>query len=164
MNLSKDKVTEIFYFADNFCKEFYKAIEIYAIEEGGKARREPRRKPKMSSGEVVTIMVLFHYGAFRNLKHFYLHYVCRHMRGEFPQTVSYNRFVELKDKILLRKRSVIETVNDELKTMCQIEHSRHRSFTNFLTNTLAAMIAYSFFPKKPAIKFEVETTNQLALF
>ena len=83
---------------------------------------------------------------------------------EFPQTVSYNRFVELKDKILLRKRSVIETVNDELKTMCQIEHSRHRSFTNFLTNTLAAMIAYSFFPKKPAIKFEVETTNQLALF
>ena len=54
MNLSKDKVTEIFYFADNFCKEFYKAIEIYAFEEGGKARREPRRKPKMSSGEVVT--------------------------------------------------------------------------------------------------------------
>ena len=36
MNLSKDKVTEIFYFADIFCKEFYKAIEIYAIEEGGK--------------------------------------------------------------------------------------------------------------------------------
>ena len=48
--------------------------------------------------------------------------------------------------------------------MCQIEHSRHRSFTNFLTNTLAAMIAYSFFPKKPAIKFEVVTTNQLSLF
>ena len=48
--------------------------------------------------------------------------------------------------------------------MCQIEHSRHRSFTNFLTNTLVAMIAYPFFPKKPAIKFEVETTNQLSLF
>ena len=58
----------------------------------------------------------------------------------------------------------IETVNNELKTMYQNEHSRHRSFTNFLTNTLAAMIAYSFFPKKPAIKFEVETTNQLSLF
>ena len=76
MNLSKDKVTEIFYFADNFCKEFYKSIEAHAIEESGKARREPRRKPKMSSGEVV----------------------CRHMRGEFPQTVSYNRFVELMEK------------------------------------------------------------------
>ena len=98
MNLSKDKVTEIFYFADNFCKEFHKSIEAHAIEESGKGRREPRRKPKMSSGEVITIMVLFHYGAFRNLKHFYLHYVCRHMRGEFPQTVSYNRFVELMEK------------------------------------------------------------------
>ena len=74
MNLSKDKVTEIFYFADNFCKEFYKSIEAHAIEEAGKARREPRRKPKMSSGEVITIMVLFHYGAFRNLKHFCLDY------------------------------------------------------------------------------------------
>ena len=79
MNLSKDKVTEIFYFADNFCKKFYKSIEAHAIEEGGKPRREPRRKQKMSSGEVVTIMVLFHYGAFRNLKHFYIHYVCKHM-------------------------------------------------------------------------------------
>ena len=59
MNLSKDKVTEIFYFMDNFCKEFYKPLEAHAIEEAGKARREPRRKPKMSSGEVITIMVLF---------------------------------------------------------------------------------------------------------
>ena len=61
--------------------------------------------------------------------------------------------MELKDRILLRKRSVIETVNDELKNLCQIEHSRHRAFVNFLTNTIAALIAYSFFPKKPAIKF-----------
>lgn len=52
----------------------------------------------MSPGEVITIMVLFHYGAFRNHKHFYLHYVCRHMQGKFPQTVSYNRFVELMEK------------------------------------------------------------------
>ena len=82
----------------NFCKEFHNSIEAHAIEESGKARREPRRKPKMSSGEVITIMVLFHYGAFRNLKHFYIHYVCKHMQGEFPQTVSYNRFVELMEK------------------------------------------------------------------
>ena len=39
MNLSNDKVTEIFYFADNFCKEFYKSTEAHAIEESGKARR-----------------------------------------------------------------------------------------------------------------------------
>ena len=75
-----------------------------------------------------------------------------------------NCLMELKDKILLRKRSVIETVNDELKNMCQVEHSRHRSFGNFITNMLAGLIAYSFFPKKPSIKYEVETSDQLALF
>jgi len=73
-------------------------------------------------------------------------------------------FMELKDRIMLRKRSVIETVNDELKNMCQVEHSRHRSFGNFITNIISALIAYSFFPKKPAIKFDVEQTSQVSLF
>lgn len=75
-----------------------------------------------------------------------------------------NCLMELKDKILLRKRSVIETVNDELKNMCQVEHSRHRSFGNFITNLISGLIAYSFFPKKPAIKFETVKTNQITLF
>ena len=75
-----------------------------------------------------------------------------------------NCLMELKDKILLRKRSVIETVNDELKNMCQVEHSRHRSFGNFITNMLSGLIAYSFFPKKPAIKYETSNTIQIALF
>ena len=52
----------------------------------------------MSPGEVITIMVLFHHGAFRNRRHFYLHYVCKHMQGYSPQTVSYNCFVELMEK------------------------------------------------------------------
>lgn len=56
------------------------------------------------------------------------------------------------DAILLRKRSIIETINDELKNICQIEHSRHRCFTNFITNMISGLIAYSFFPKKPSIK------------
>lgn len=75
-----------------------------------------------------------------------------------------NALMELKDKIMLRKRSVIETINDELKNMCQVEHSRHRSFGNFITNILSGLIAYSFFPKKPAIKFDVEQTTQINLF
>ena len=45
-----------------------------------------------------------------------------------------NSLMSLYDKLLLRKRSVIETVNDELKNVCQIEHTRHRSFDNFATN------------------------------
>lgn len=56
--------------------------------------------------------------------------------------------MELKDKILLRKRAVIETVNDELKNMCQIEHSRHRSFNNFITNLITGWNAYTFFSEK----------------
>lgn len=75
-----------------------------------------------------------------------------------------NCLLELKDKILLRKRSIIETINYELKNICQVEHSRHRSFENFISNLISGLIAYSFFPKKPAIKFDVEITNQVALF
>jgi hypothetical protein len=75
-----------------------------------------------------------------------------------------NSLMTMSDKILLRKRSVIETVNDELKNICQIEHSRHRSFTNFLSNIVAGLIAYSFLPKKPTIKYQTIKTNQLAFY
>ena len=55
------------------------------------------------------------------------------------------------DKIMLRKRSLIETVNDQLKNICQIEHTRHRCFSNFIINLLSALIAFSFFDKKTSI-------------
>jgi hypothetical protein len=298
MNICKDKITEIFYLTDEFCKDFEKTISKHTLGN------EPRRKPKMSQSEVITIMILFHFGSFKNMKHFYEYFVKQHLKSEFPLTVSYNRFVELmqsvilpttiflktcclgnctgisfvdstsvsvcknkriprhkvfdgiaqrgkttmgyfygfklhfiindkgeilsfvitpgnvddreplkdkkfiekikgklyadkgyisqkitevlfvdglhlithirnnmknvlmemKDKILLRKRSVIETINDELKNICSIEHSRHRSFENFITNLVSGLIAYSFFSKKPAIKYETIQTDQLALF
>jgi hypothetical protein len=298
MYLSKDKITEIFVLVDEFCNEFEKTISQHSL---GNA---PKKKPKMCHSEVITIMILFHFGVFKNLKHFYLFYVKEHLNQEFPKTVSYNRFVELlqqtalpmtlflktcclgdctgisyidstpirvcknkriprhkvfdglaqrgkstmgyfygfklhfiindkgeilnfvitpgntddreplrnnrfiekikgklyadkgyvskkltevlfvdglhlvtyirnnmrnvimemKDKLLLRKRSVIETINDELKNICSIEHSRHRSFENFITNMISGLIAYSFFPKKPAIKYDEVITDQLALF
>jgi len=298
MQITSDKITEIFYLADDFCIEFSKSFDAYCIGNKGK------KTPKMTDSEVMCILILFHFGAFKNLKHFYVNYVQKHLKNEFPNTVSYNRFIELcgkvclpismllktyclgdctgisfvdstplrvcktkrikrnkvfkgiattgkstmgwfygfklhliindkgeilnfvitqanvddreplknskfvqkiqgklygdkgyvgqqltellfldglhlitgirnnmkntllelKDKILLRKRSVIETVNDELKNMCQIEHSRHRSFKGFIINTIAALIAYSFFPKKPAIKFQEIKTSQLAIF
>jgi len=75
-----------------------------------------------------------------------------------------NILMSMRDKILLRKRSVIETINDQLKNICQAEHSRHRSFGNFITNLVASLIAYSFQDKKPSIKFETDNTSQLALF
>lgn len=68
-----------------------------------------------------------------------------------------------EEKILLRKRSVIETVNDELKNICQVEHTRHRSISGFLLNVMAAIAAYSFFPKKPSIKNDIQESNPLQL-
>ena len=65
-----------------------------------------------------------------------------------------NSLMLLQDKIALRKRALIETVNDELKNICQIEHTRHRSFKNFTTNLLSGLIAYSFFDKKPSINLQ----------
>lgn len=75
-----------------------------------------------------------------------------------------NCFISYSDKILLRKRAVIETINDELKNVCQIEHSRHRSFANFIINLLSGLAAYCFLPKKPSINIETEPDNALTLF
>lgn len=300
----RSKLVEIFYFSDEFCKEFDKTLEGVRLKSDNS--KKSRNKPcKLSDSEVITILIAFHLGGYRNLKDFYTNYVQKVLTREFPQTVSYNRFVELQqkalfpmviflkmmrigtctgisfadstaikvchnkrifnhkvfsgiaqrgkstmgyffgfklhlvvnekgeilnfvitpgnvddreplkdarflekvygklfadkgyigqqlfeklfiegiqlvtgikrnmknclmslgDKILLRKRSIIETINDELKNICQIEHSRHRCFGNFLTNLISGLLAYSFLPKKPSIRYETEPTfGQLALF
>ena len=60
--------------------------------------------------------------------------------------------MSLTDKLLHRKRAIIETVNDELKNIAQVEHSRHRTFDNFIVNLLSAIAVYCCFPKKPGIR------------
>ena len=71
------------------------------------------------------------------------------------------RLLTLIDKLLLRKRSVIETINDQLKNISQIEHSRHRSPINFAVNLLAGLIAYCKQPKKPSIKVAYTEVKQI---
>jgi len=61
---------------------------------------------------------------------------------------------------MARKRSIIETINDQLKNVSQIAHTRHRSPTNFLVNLIGGLLAYTFQPKKPALHFE---QDELAL-
>lgn len=70
----------------------------------------------------------------------------------------------LSDAILLRKRAICETIFDQLKNIFQIEHSRHRSPKNFLTNLFSGLIAYNFTEKKPSLKTTFVHTNQLLLF
>ena len=65
-----------------------------------------------------------------------------------------NSLMNIYDKILPRKRALIETVNDQLKNVCNIEHTRHRSFDNFATNLLSGLIAYNLLPKKPQMNVE----------
>lgn len=65
-----------------------------------------------------------------------------------------NRLLPLADKILLRKRAIIETVFDQLKNISQIEHTRHRSVNNFVVNLLCGLIAYCHQPKKPSLHLD----------
>ncbi len=62
-----------------------------------------------------------------------------------------NRLMPLFDKLMLRKRAIIETIHDQLKNISQIEHSRHRSPVNFLVNVISALIAYTHREKKPSL-------------
>ena len=64
-----------------------------------------------------------------------------------------HKLLQFCDRLLLRKRAIIESVNDFLKNICQIEHSRHRSSCNFITNLVSGLVAYSFLPNKPSIQF-----------
>ena len=80
-----------------------------------------------------------------------------------------NRLMDVYDKIMLRKRSIIETINDMLKNVAQIVHTRHRSVSNFIVNLLAEMAAYAFYETKPSINMEFEMegeaeVKQLTLF
>jgi hypothetical protein len=98
--LCESKITEIYFIIDEFCKNFEKVISAHSLKANTtKSQRD--RVSRFSQSEVMTILVLFHYGSFKNLKHFYLHYVQEHMKNEFPQTVSYNRFVELQKKAIV---------------------------------------------------------------
>ena len=289
----------LFCLFDEFCKIFEPELKKHLVDVPGKKRRN--RKNRMSDAEIMTILVLFHTSRHRDLKAFYLGYICLHMRQDFPVRLSYNRFVErqakvalhlllflqtcalgkctgisiidstplvschikrmhshktmkgwaekgkctmgwfygfklhlvinekgeiiqwmltpgntddreplkngdftrklfgkifadrgyisqdlfemlfvddihlvtkikknmknslmnLYDKILLRKRALVETVNDELKNVCHIEHTRHRSVDNFAVNILAALIAYNLLPKKPEMNIEIIDKSRL---
>ena len=297
------KTTEIFYLVVEFCKDITKSRRVTPFLNQWQ-KKSRNRKFILSDSEVITIMVPFHQKQYRNFKHFYMYYVQKHLQSDFPQTVSYNRFVELQqkavmpmvlflqfyclgkctgvsfidstplrvchirrehshkvfkgmatkgqcsigwffgfklhivindkgeildflftqgnvddhdplknkdfhdnifgklfgdkgyisnslfeelfidgihlitkprknmknllmliqDKVLLTKRASIDTVNDELKNICQIEHTRHRSFEIFITNLISGLIAYSYLLPKPSLNLEIIDNKQICKF
>ena len=65
-----------------------------------------------------------------------------------------NKLTDLADRILLRKRAVIESVNNQPKNISQIEHTRRGSVWNFACNIVAGLSAYSLSPKKHSIRVD----------
>lgn len=74
-----------------------------------------------------------------------------------------NKLMPLMDKLLLRKRGIIETIIDQMKNISQIEHSRHRSSINFVVNLFAGLIAYCQQPKKPSLNLSKNDSNSLSI-
>ena len=66
----------------------------------------------------------------------------------------HNQLLDLSDKLLLRKRAIVETIYDQLKNIGQVEHTRHRSPVNFLVNLVAGLVAYCHQPKKPTLRLD----------
>lgn len=94
-----DQITKIFVSIDDFHTQFSHEIKKYQLSSTKKQQRN--RSGLMTDSEVMTIMVLFHLSNNKNIKHFYLFYVKQHLKAEFPNTVSYNRFTELMQTVLL---------------------------------------------------------------
>jgi hypothetical protein len=95
--LFSDKVAEIFVKVDDFCNHFENEFKKHALPPSSGIKKR-NRKTALTDSEVLTILIVFHGGQFRNFKHFYIHYVSCHLKDCFPNVVSYNRFIELSHR------------------------------------------------------------------
>jgi hypothetical protein len=75
-----------------------------------------------------------------------------------------NKLFLLEEKLMFGKRSLIATVNDQLKYISQLADSPHRSVINFIVNVIATLIAYTWQPKKPSLRFDDNEIQTLAVY
>ena len=177
--ITESKVIELFCMADDFCKFFDAMTAKYTFKPT--AKRKYYHDYTMSKAEIMLIMILFHYSGYHCLKHFIYGklvgdkgYIRKNLFQrllvdgiqlitKFKSNMK-GALMSVSDKLLLLKRAIIETVNDELKNIAQVEHSMHRAFDNFIVNLLSAIAAYCCFPKKPCINVTRTIDTQLPLF
>ena len=95
------KVTELFCIIDEFCKHFDAENAGNLLEDNSGVKRR-RRQASLSDSEIMTILLYFHFGTFRNFKHYYLFFIKGTMKSYFPKAVSYNRFVELESRVFFQ--------------------------------------------------------------
>ncbi len=98
---------EFFCVFDEFCLFFELELKKRAVSMSSKRYRN--RPGRMSDSEIMTILILFHTSRFRDLKSFYLGYICQHMRRDFPAVISYNRFVERQARVGLNLLLFLQT-------------------------------------------------------
>ncbi|TRX51721.1 IS982 family transposase, partial [Fulvivirga sp. M361] len=103
----KDKVIEFFVEVDDFCITFETEIAHHLIASKKEGAR--LRKSQLSDSEIISILMLFHFGQFTNFKAFYTQYVCHHLKDLFPNLVSYQRFVALKKKVAVPLMMFLKT-------------------------------------------------------
>ena len=99
--ITKDKVTEIFCIIDEFEKNLSVELSknLHLTSPCNDGIRHRNRKGRMSESEIMTILVYYHFGTYRNFKEYYLNCILGQLRSYFPHAVSYNRFVELMPRV-----------------------------------------------------------------
>ena len=88
---------ELFVSVDDFCQVFLPFWESKLLADGSKKRC---RNGQLRVSEIMTIIIYFHHSQYRNFKAYYTEHVCQHLRAEFPNLVSYERFVSLMPSVL----------------------------------------------------------------
>lgn len=142
-----DKLTETFCVLDDFCQYFIPEWNKQLLENDIKKRR---RSSKLSYSEIMTIMVCFHQSRFRDFKTYYTQYVNKYLKQEFPNLVSYNRFVELMPSVLMplcffiacqqKTPTGIYFVDSTLLKVCHIKrHSQNRVFKKLAKKSRSTM-------------------------
>lgn len=87
-----------------------------------------------------------------------------HLVTKLKKNMKTKSLTPMFDAYMMRKRAIVETIFDQLKNICQVEHSRHRSIANYFNTIFSALIAYNFMDKKTSLKNNFVDTKQLYLF
>ncbi|THV57556.1 hypothetical protein EK417_16195 [Chryseobacterium candidae] len=86
-----------------------------------------------------------------------------HLVTKLKKNMKTKSITPMFDSYMIRKRAIVENIFDQLKNICQVEHSRHRSIANYFNTIFSALIAYNFMDKKPLFKNNFVDTKQLYL-
>ena len=94
------KLTELFCEIDDFCADFEPKFKSKLLSDSAQTMKR-QRKSKLCLSEILTIIVYFHQSGHRTLKNYYLTKIFQYHQNDFPNLVSYNRFVELMSSSLI---------------------------------------------------------------